>query len=92
MVLLGDRFDVRMNAWLPFDTFRRGGFGHVLRGREKVLIIERGASLLWFERDGSPAVAYLGGLYAPEPRFRIAAGATLELARLASAQRAGSPR
>ena len=82
--LLGDRFTVRMDAWLPFDTFRRGGFGHVIGGREKVLAIERGASFVWFGRDGRASTAYLGGLYAPEPRFRIPAGATLELARLGS--------
>jgi hypothetical protein len=69
--LLGDRFRVTMDAWLPFDTFRRGGFGHVVRGREPVLTIERGVSLLWFQADGSPRTAYAAGLYAPRPRFRI---------------------
>ena len=69
--LLGDRLTIRMDAWLPFDTFRRGGFGHVLRGREPVLFIERGASLVWFRANGSPVVTYAGGLYAPQPRFRI---------------------
>ena len=69
--LLGDRLTIRMDAWLPSDTFRRGGFGHVLRGREPVLFIERGASLVWFSANGSPVVAYAGGLYAPQPRFRI---------------------
>ena len=43
---------VRMDSWLPDDTFRRGGFGHVLRGREHVLIVERGISL-----SGSNATA-----------------------------------
>jgi hypothetical protein len=69
--LLGDELDIRMDAWLPADTFRRGGFGHVVRGREPVLIIERGVSLVWFDRDGSPVTAYAAGLYAPRPRFRI---------------------
>jgi hypothetical protein len=82
LTLLGDRFTVRMDGWLPFDTFRRGGFGHISRGRESVLTVERGASLVWFRPDGRPSVAYMGGLYAPEPRFRIPAGATLELAAL----------
>jgi hypothetical protein len=82
LTLLGDPFTVRMDAWLPFDAFRRGGFGRVLRGREVVLIVERGASLVWFGPDGSPTAAYMGGVYAPEPRFRIPAGATLGLAAL----------
>jgi hypothetical protein len=71
--ILGDPFSVHLDAWLPFDTFRRGGFGRVLRGREPVLTIERGVSLVWFEADGSPRVAYSAGLYAPKPRFRIPA-------------------
>jgi hypothetical protein len=71
--LLGDKFSIRMESWLPFDTFRRAGFGHVLRGREPLLIVERGVSLLWFERDGSASVAYDAGLYAPRLRTRIPA-------------------
>ena len=78
--LLGDQFLVRMDSWLPTDTFRRAGFGHVLRGRERVLILERGANLVWFDRDGvSSPPQYAGGIYAPKPRFRIPATA-LELA------------
>jgi hypothetical protein len=71
--LLGDSFTIRMDAWLPFDTFRRGGFGHVVRGRDRLLIVERGVSLLWFAADGEPRTAYESGLYAPRPRFRIPA-------------------
>jgi hypothetical protein len=71
--ILGDAFSVRMESWLPFDTFRRGGFGHVLRGRDRVLFVERGVSLVWFRPDGSPVTAYAAGLYAPRPRFRIRA-------------------
>jgi hypothetical protein len=71
--LLGDSFTIRMDAWLPFDTFRRGGFGHVLRGRERLLIVERGVNLLWFAADGEPRVVYDAGLYAPRARFRIPA-------------------
>jgi hypothetical protein len=90
--VLGDRFSVRMESWLPYETFRRAGFGHVLRGREPILTVERGVSLVWFARDGSPAVAYAGGLYAPSPRVRIpvsvpqqvasGAGAILDMAPL----------
>jgi hypothetical protein len=71
--LLGDRMTIQMDGWLPFDTFRRGGFGRVLRGREPVLTVERGVSLVWFPADGAPRVVYAGGLYAPSPRFRIPA-------------------
>lgn len=69
----GDPFTIRMESWLPDDTFRRAGFGRVLREREPVLTIERGISLLWFRTDGSPAQLYASGLYAPRPRFRIPA-------------------
>jgi hypothetical protein len=79
--VLGDTFSVRMESWLPFDTFRRGGFGHVLRDRAPVLTIERGVSLVWFERDGSPAVAYAAGLYAPRPRMRIPVSVAQQVAR-----------
>ncbi len=82
MALLGEPVTVRMDAWLPFDSFRRGGFGHVLRNRERLLTIERGLSLAWVQPSGAAAQAYAGGLYAPEPRFRIPAGATLGLAAL----------
>ncbi len=66
-----DIFSIRMDSWLPSDTFRRGGFGHVLRGRERVLFIERGLSLVWIAADGASSYAYAAGLYAPQPRFRI---------------------
>jgi hypothetical protein len=69
--LLGDRFTVAFESWMPFDTFRRAGFGRVLRDREPVLTIERGASLVWFRQDGSSATVYGAGLYAPQHRFRI---------------------
>lgn len=71
--LAGTRFTIRMESWLPDDTFRRAGFGRVLRGREPVLTIERGISLVWFREDGSPSQMYASGLYAPRPRFRIPA-------------------
>jgi hypothetical protein len=83
--LVGDHFTVRMESWLPDDTFRRAGFGQVLLGRERILIVERGASLVWLSPTG-PRVAYAGGLYAPRPRFRISR-ARLELAALPREQR-----
>jgi hypothetical protein len=74
--LLGDAMTVRMDSWLAIDTFRRQGFGHVLRGREHVLIVERGTSLVWFRPDGSAAEpVYAAGIYALRPRFRVASDA-----------------
>lgn len=77
----GDDYTVRMDAWLPQDTFRRGGFGHVLRGREHAMWIERGISLMWLSQSGTPTQVYAGGLYSPEARFRIVAPST-RLARI----------
>ena len=74
--IAGDRYTVRMDSWLPEDTFRREGFGHVLRGREHLMWIERGVSLMWLSQSGAPAQAYVAGLYAPEARFRIPAPST----------------
>jgi len=78
--LLDESLTVRMDSWLPSDTFRRAGFGHVLRGREHVMIIERGISLVWFGPAGVRSQPfYWAGLYAVQPRFRLPA-ATLQLA------------
>lgn len=82
--LAGDRFTIRMESWLPDDTFRRAGFGQVVHGRERILIVERGASLVWLRPSGEPQTAYAAGLYAPRPRFRIPR-ARLELAALPGA-------
>jgi hypothetical protein len=70
--LLGDPFSVRMESWLSFDTFRRAGFGHVIRGHQHVLTVERGVSLVWFDRNTRPsAPVYAASLYAPGERYRI---------------------
>jgi hypothetical protein len=70
--LLDDPFTVRMESWLPSDTFRRAGFGHVIRGREHVLTLERGVSLVWFNRNArSSNPVYAASLYAPGPRYRL---------------------
>jgi hypothetical protein len=80
MQLLEESLTLRIDSWLPWDTFRRAGFGHVLRGREHVMIIERGVSLVWFGRGGVPSQPfYWAGLFAAQPRFRLPA-ATLQLA------------
>ena len=83
--ILGDAFAIRMESWLPFETFRRAGFGHVLRAREPILTVERGVSLVWFGRDGSPSVAYAAGLYAPRLRARLPASVPQQVARRADA-------
>jgi hypothetical protein len=70
--LLDDPFSVRMESWLPSDTFRRAGFGHVIRGREHVQILERGVNLVWFDRSARPSPPiYAASLYAPGQRYRI---------------------
>jgi hypothetical protein len=75
-VLAGERLTIRMDAWLPVDTFRRGGFGHAVVGRDPLLTIERGISFGWLNRTGGAEHLYAAGLYAPRPRFRISAPAT----------------
>jgi len=78
--LLDEPFTLHLEGWLPFETFRRAGFGHVLRGREPLLTVERGVSLVWLGRDGRPSPPrYAAGVFAPQPRFRVPA-ATLQLA------------
>ena len=67
--ILGDEFAVRMESWLPFETFRRAGFGHVLRGREHVLTIERGASLRAYNSFGLPATARTWQLWQEKSRY-----------------------
>jgi len=80
--LLGDPFTVRMESWLPSDTFRRAGFGHVIRGHHHVLTLERGVSLVWFDRNARPSTpVYAASLYAPGQRFRISS-VSPSLARL----------
>jgi hypothetical protein len=78
--LLDESLALHLDGWLPFETFRRAGFGHVLRGRTRLLAVERGVSLVWLGRDGRPSPPhYAAGLFAPQPRFRVPA-ATLQLA------------
>jgi hypothetical protein len=65
--------DIRMDSWVSLETFRRGGFGHVILDREHLLFIERGVSLMWLNRQGVAEPFYAAGLYAPRPRFRVPA-------------------
>lgn len=63
-------FDVRMESWLPTDTIRRSGFGHVIVNRRHALTLERGISLLAISDQGLPLLTeYRAGLFAPIPRF-----------------------
>jgi hypothetical protein len=73
--LLGDRLTVRIDGWVPIETFRRGGFGHVIADRERLMFIERGVSLLWFAPDG-PRVTYASGPYAHPRLLRLPAERT----------------
>jgi hypothetical protein len=64
------QFDVRMESWLPTDTIRRSGFGHVIVNRRHALTLERGISLLATSDEGLPLLTeYRAGLFAPIPRF-----------------------
>ena len=69
------RFDIRMESWLPTDTIRRAGFGHVIVNRRHVLTLERGISLVTLDAANRPAlVAYRSGIFAPIPRLLLALG------------------
>jgi Protein of unknown function (DUF2723) len=67
--------DIRMDSWVSLETFRRGGFGHVMLGRNHLMSIERGVSLVWLDRQSQAEPFYAAGLYAPRPRFRLPSAA-----------------
>ena len=62
--------DVRMESWLPTDTIRRAGFGHVIVNRRHALIIERGISFIALGPGGGPI--YGSGPFAPVGRHLLA--------------------
>jgi hypothetical protein len=62
------RFDIRMESWLPTDTIRRSGFGHVIVDRHHFLTLERGISFAALEPE---TAIYHSGLFAPIPRFTL---------------------
>jgi len=65
--------DLRMESWLPTDTIRRAGFGHVIVDRRHVLTLERGVSFVGLGPDGAVTqIEYASGLFAPLPRYRVA--------------------
>ena len=72
---LGDlRVEVRMESWLPPDTMRRAGFGHVIVNRRHVLTVERGVSVVGLDEGGRVRLTeYASSLFAPLPRLRIRA-------------------
>ena len=72
-VVIGDvPVRVRIDMWLPFDTIRRMGFGHVISGRHHSLIVERGVSVVALDAEGRPTrTEYAAGLFEPQPRYRI---------------------
>jgi hypothetical protein len=63
-------FDIRMESWLPTDTIRRAGFGHVVVDRQHVLTLERGLSFVALGPGGGPI--YGSGLFAPLARHIVA--------------------
>jgi hypothetical protein len=66
------RFDVRMESWLPTDTFRRAGFGHVIVNGRHGLTLERGISFAAFGPASDLLItAYESGLYAPQPLYAV---------------------
>ena len=62
-------FDIRMESWLPTDTIRRAGFGHVIVDRTHLLTLERGVSFAALGPGGEPV--YDSGLFAPIPRYGL---------------------
>ena len=70
--------DVRMESWLPTDTIRRSGFGHIVVNRRHVLAIDRGISLVALSASGTPILTeYRSGLFAPVRRWVVARGDTV---------------
>jgi hypothetical protein len=67
----GLALDIRMESWLPPDTMRRAGFGHVIANGRHVLTLERGVSFVAFDTAGEPHVEYASSLFAPVPRFLV---------------------
>jgi hypothetical protein len=66
--------EIRMESWLPVDTMRRAGFGHVIVEHHHVFTLERGVSVVALGPDRRPLVAtYASGLFEPPTRFRIRA-------------------
>jgi hypothetical protein len=61
--------DIRMESWLPTDTIRRAGFGHIIVDGRHELTLERGISFRSIGPDG--LTLYDSGIYAPIPYRRL---------------------
>jgi hypothetical protein len=68
----GTHVEIRMDAWLAFDTIRRMGFGHIVAAHRHTLIVERGISFVAFDSQGVPIrTAYRSNIFAPQARYLI---------------------
>jgi hypothetical protein len=67
----GLALDIRIESWLPPDTMRRAGFGHVIANGRHALTLERGVSFIAFDAEGQSHVDYASSLFAPQPRFLV---------------------
>jgi len=71
----GHALDVRVECWLPADTIRRMGFGHVIVDRHHRMTLDRGVSLVALDDGGRATLrAWAAGLFAPQPRFIVRPG------------------
>jgi len=70
--LSGFALDVRIDCWMPADTIRRMGFGHVIVNRHHELTLDRGVSFVALDASGHASLrAWAAGLLAPQPRFVV---------------------
>jgi hypothetical protein len=68
----GASFDIRMESWLPTDTIRRAGFGHVIVNRKHVLTLERGLSFVALgPGSGAVLTTYRSSIFSPIPRYLL---------------------
>ena len=89
ITIAGLPVEIRMESWLPFDTIRRMGFGHVIASRRHALIVERGVSFVAFDANGEPLrTEYRASIFAPQARFVV--GRPIQ-GSLAARPRAGTP-
>ncbi|MND00367.1 hypothetical protein D3C83_189530 [compost metagenome] len=58
-----------MESWLPTDTIRRAGFGHVVVNHRHELTLERGISFRALGSEGEPL--YESGIFAPIPQSTL---------------------
>jgi hypothetical protein len=72
VVVGGLPLELRMESWLPMDTMRRAGFGHIVLRHRHVFTLERGVNLAAFDGTGQPILrAYASSLFRVLPRFRV---------------------